>query len=259
MAKMPSDLNKMQLVRDMLFAPKQYRLDDRFVIRDGRRHPTAVVCPGGAYQMVCSYIEGVPVAKKLNALGYSVYIVYYRTKEKALFPAPQDDLAQAIRDVFARKDQDLLKLNHYSIWGSSAGGHLVATFGTVQMGYAHYQLPKPAALVLSYPVISMRKELTHVLTHDTLLGKDAQPEAEALTSVDEQITSDFPPTYLWCGEADQDVSPENTQRMAEALKREGIPCRCEIFPGVGHGVGPGTGTAAQGWIDRAVKFIQEQK
>ncbi len=61
------------------------------------------------------------------------------------------------------------------------------------------------------------------------------------------------------GEADQDVSPENTRRMAAALKREGIPCRCETFPGVGHGVGPGTGTAAQGWIDRAVKFIQEQK
>ncbi len=115
MAKMPSDLNKMQLFRDMLFAPKQYRLDDRFVIHDGNRHPVAVVCPGGAYQMVCSYIEGVPVAKKLNALGYSVYIVYYRTKDKALFPAPQDDLARAIRNVFARKDQDLLKLNHYSI------------------------------------------------------------------------------------------------------------------------------------------------
>ncbi len=258
MAKMPVDLNKRQLIRDLLFAPKQYKLDDRFVLRDGKRHPVAVVCPGGAYQMVCSYIEGVPLAKKLNEKGYSVYIVYYRTKDKALFPAPLDDLAQAIRDVFARKETDLLDLEHYSIWGSSAGGHLTACFGREDLGYAHYGLPKPAALVLSYPVISMRKELTHMLTHDTLLGKDASPDAEALTSVDEHVTEAYPATYLWCGEADRDVSPENAKRMAAALEKAGVSHRMESFPGVGHGVGPGTGTAAQGWIDRALQFLEER-
>lgn len=258
MAKGPVDLNKKQMLRDILFAPKRYKLDDRFVLRDGKRHPVTIVCPGGAYQMVCSYIEGVPIAKKLNAKGYSVYIVYYRTKANALFPSPQDDLAQAVRDVFARKEKDNLDLEGYSIWGFSAGGHLAASFGLADIGYDHYHLPKPTALVLGYPVISMRKELTHMLTHDTLLGKEASEEAEGCLSIDEHVTADYPPTYIWCGEADKAVSPENTKKMAAALEKAGVPYQMETFPGVDHGFGPATGTSAEGWIDHAVNFFEKQ-
>lgn len=39
---------------------------------DGKRHPFAVICSGGAYFMVCSYIEGVPVAKKLVLRLYDI-------------------------------------------------------------------------------------------------------------------------------------------------------------------------------------------
>ena len=98
MSKIPADFNLPQFVRDVL-SPNQYRLDDRFVLRDGKRHPFAILCPGGAYWMVCSYIEGVPIARKLNKAGYSAFILHYRTKEKALYPAPQDDLAMAVKDM----------------------------------------------------------------------------------------------------------------------------------------------------------------
>ena len=54
------------------------------------------------------------------------------------------------------------------------------------------------------------------------------------------------------------MKPDNTRRMAEALEKAGVPHRCEIFPGVDHGVGPGTDTAAQGWIERAVRFWRQQ-
>lgn len=71
---------------------------------------------------------------------------------------------------------------------------------------------------------------------------------------DGQVSSAYPPTYIWCGDADSTVSPENTRRMAAALENAGVPVCCEIFPGVEHGVGPGTGTAAGGWIDHALDF-----
>ena len=73
------------------------------------------------------------------------------------------------------------------------------------------------------------------------------------------MTADYPPTYLWCGDADQTVSPENTHRMAVALERAGVKLRCEVFSGVDHGVGPGTGTAAEGWMDSAVAFWKESR
>ena len=254
MGKRPVDYDRRQGFRDFFLTRNAYHLDTRFVLWDGKRHPAAIIVPGGAYGMVCSFIEGTPIARKLNEKGISCFIVYYRVKEKARYPAPQDDLARAVREVLSKADHYGIDPAHYSVWGASAGGHLAATFGTETMGYPKYGLPKPEAMVLTYPVISMDPALTHQGTHDHLLGKDAAKEMEELTSVDLRVTAAYPRTYLWCGDADGAVPPENTRRMAKALAAAGVPAQCEIFPGVDHGVGPGTGTAAQGWIDHAVAF-----
>lgn len=258
MTARPVDLDQKQSLKD-IFRPNRYQLDDRFVLRDGKKHPLAVICPGGGYGMVCSFIEGTPLARKLNALGISAFIVYYRVREKARYPQPQDDLAKAVGAILRQAEKYGVETGNYSVWGASAGGHLAASFGTESMGYGKYGLPKPGAIVLSYPVISMRPALTHGDTHDNLLGKHAIRSQEAAASIDEQVTSAYPPCYLWCGEADQTVSPDNTRRMAAALETAGVPFHCEIFPGVDHGVGPGSGTAAEGWIDRAISFWLGQR
>ena len=259
MADKPIDVDVKQAVHDLFLTPNAYRLDDTFVIRDGQRHPFAVLCPGGGYQMVCSFIEGKPLARRLNEQGVSAFIVYYHVKKKARYPGPQEDLARAIREILNKKDEYCLNAEDYSVWGSSAGGHLAASFGTEHMGYPHYGLPRPLALVLAYPVITMEPTLTHMKSHDLLLGKAASRETEEFASVERHVTSDYPPTFLWCGDADQTVSPENTRRMAAALERSSVPVQCHIFPGVGHGVGPGTGTAAEGWIQKALEFWREQR
>lgn len=258
MDSVPADLDQKQVFYD-LHRLNRYRLDDRFVLRDGKTHPFAVVCPGGGYGVICSFIEGTPVARKLNALGISVFIVYYRVRRRARFPHPQDDLARAVREILGRAEEYRLETENYSVWGASAGGHLVASFGTETMGWKKYGLPKPGALVLLYPVISMDPALTHMGTHDNLLGKKATPAMEQATSIEKQVTAAYPPCYLWCGDADKLVSPDNTRRMAAALERAGVPFRCEIFPGIDHGGGPGTGTVAEGWIDRAAAFWRGQK
>lgn len=250
---LPVDADNKQYIRD-LFQPDKCCIDTRFVIRDGKKHPFAVICPGGAYAKVCSYIEGVPFAKKLNEEGISAFIVYYRIKKHAKYPAPQRDLANAVRHIFRNSDRYCLDTDHYSVWGSSAGGHLAASFGTENMGYVKYSLPKPEAMILVYPVISMRKEYTHPETHDNLLGADASPAGELFASVEAHVTDAYPPTYVWAGDADETVQPENTRMMAKALETAGVCHAWDIFPGVGHGVGPGTGTSAEGWIDKAVQF-----
>ncbi len=259
MPTMPVDMDQSQSFRDVFLRPNRYALDDRFVIRDGKTHPFAVICPGGGYSIVCSFIEGTPIARKLNEQGVSAFIVYYRVKKKARFPHPQEDLARAVGEILGKAAEYHVDPDNYSVWGSSAGGHLAASFGTESMGYARYVLPRPTAVVLSYPVISMDPALAHGDTHDNLLGPHATLAMERAASVDEQVTAAYPPAYLWCGDADSTVSPENTKRMAAALEAKGVPYRCEIFPGVEHGVGPGTGTAAEAWIEHAVQFWKEQK
>lgn len=236
---------------------RDYALEDH-VLRDGKKHPFALVCPGGGYEMVCSFVEGMPFVKKLNALGYSAFVLYYRCRENARFPAPQDDLARALRDILSRAGELNLETEGYSVWGSSAGGHLVASFGTESMGYVHYGLPKPGALILTYPVVTMGN-LTHGGSRDNLLGTNPTQEQIDRTSVEKQVRLNYPPTFLWCGDADQTVDPQNSHMLDQALTQNAVPHEFVEYPGVDHGVGLGTGLACEPWFDRAVAFWEAQR
>ena len=224
----------------------------KYLLSDGKEHPFAVICPGGGYSMVCSYVEGLPFAKALNAKGYHAIVVYYRVKRKALYPAPQDDLEHAIREIFSHAGEWKLDTGNWSLWGSSAGGHLAASFCT-----EHRVLPQPNALILTYPVVIM-DEHTHADTRRNLCGVDPDPELFLKLSVDRHIAKDFPPTYVWNGTDDRSVDPINSRALAEALQAAGVPYLHEEFEGVGHGVGLAKNTAAEPWFDHAIHFWGEQ-
>ena len=232
--------------------PNEYFLKT-YLINDGKRHPFAVICPGGGYGMVCSAGEGKPFAQELNKLGYHAFVVYYRVKEKALYPNPQNDLKRAVEEIFSHKDDWKLDTDNWSIWGSSAGGHLVASYCAEKWG-----TPKPSAIILLYPVITMG-EYTHKGSRDNLLGKNASEAMKDKLSAEKHITADYPPTYVWYGTKDDIVDSLNAKMLAEALGRESVPCKIEEYEGIGHGAGLAKGTVAEVWFSHAVDFWQEQK
>ena len=43
----------------------------------------------------------------------------------------------------------------------------------------------------------------------------------------------------------------------EVLKDNDVKVECHIYEGDLHGTGPATGTVAEGWIDKAIKFWRE--
>lgn len=242
--------NRIRRILDESF--KGYYLE-KYILKDGKKHPVAIICPGGGYRRVCSFVEGLPFARVLNAMGYSAVVVHYRCGRKHPYPTPQDDLARAIRHVMARKDRWNLDLECYSLWGSSAGGHLAASFGTDAMGYKKYNLPKPGAIILTYPVVTMG-EKAHGGSRNHLLGEDKSAQRLRFASVEKQITSDYPPTFLWCGLEDHTVDPENSYLLASALADHHVPHRFLPIAGVDHGVGLGEGLPCEGWIEEAVGF-----
>lgn len=240
-----------KVARDF-YHPNDYELVP-YLVRDGQVHPCAIICPGGAYGMVCSYVEGEPFARVLNSMGIHAFVLYYHVREEARYPAPQEDLARAVREIHTRGGEWKVDTENYSVWGSSAGGHLAASFGTENMGYASYALPKPGAMVLIYPVVTMG-ELTHPDTRTHLLGEVPSPQAVAFASVEQHVTAAYPPTFLWCGDSDQTVSPENSRMLRSALENAGVPHQYVEYPGVDHGVGLGEGLVCEGWIQSAVAF-----
>ena len=48
------------------------------------------------------------------------------------------------------------------------------------------------------------------------------------------------------------------QARLNAMAAQGIDTEFHCYPGLGHGFGLGTGTAAEGWLDDAVAFWERQ-
>lgn len=233
------------------FRPNEYALKP-YLIKDGKSHPFAVICPGGGYGMVCTAGEGKPFADELNKMGYHAFVVCYRVKDKARYPNPQQDLRRAIEEIFSHAKEWNLDKENWSIWGSSAGGHLVASYCAENWG-----TPKPTAIVLVYPVITMG-QYTHKGSRDNLLGKNADQDMVEKLSVEKQVSADYPPTFIWYGTADDVVAPLNTKMMAEALAGFSVPCETREYEGIGHGAGLAKGTVAESWFRDAVEFWESQ-
>jgi acetyl esterase/lipase len=213
----------------------------------------ALICPGGGYGMVCSFAEGKPYAEKLNQLGSSAFVLKYRVSKKGRYPAPLEEVARALKYILDNSDALNIEKDGYSIWGSSAGGHLAASFSTEDMGYKKYSLPRPDALILSYPVVTMG-ELTHSGSAKNLLGKNPTPELLKETSVEQHITPQYPPTYLWCGKDDKVVNPQNSVMLDEKLSECGVPHMFHLFDSAEHGCGVAAGLPAEAWFKEAVDF-----
>lgn len=214
----------------------------------------AIIVAGGGYSMVCSFTEGFPIARRMNELGYHAFVVNYRVGKQAVVPNPQDDLAQAIRYIFAQADELNVDPEGYLLGGFSAGGHLAGTMGTKSIGYEHYGLPKPGAMFLAYPVVTMG-EKTNAGTRDNHIGKNNTDAAMVQKySVERNITLDYPPTYVWQCDRDDTVPIENTQMLVAEFEKKGVEHIYKTFNSQKHGWGIATGTAAEGWYDEAVAF-----
>lgn len=232
--------------------PEAHQFLFHFPGRPGAK--SVIICPGGSYSLVWSPGEGYPVAARLNAMGYHAFVVNYRTGAQAQAPNPIDDLAATVRYVHERAGWFQADMTDYAVMGFSAGGHLAGCFGTERLGWRHYGLPRPGAMILCYPVVSMGR-CSEPTTRSCFMGSHlAEADFEARYSVDEQVTPAYPPSFVWQCSGDAVVPIENTKLLDCALTAQGVLHRYETFPGCEHGSGLADGTAAAGWLERAVDF-----
>lgn len=77
------------------------------------------------------------------------------------------------------------------------------------------------------------------------------------TGLDEYSEED-PPTYACVGDRDGIAPWQIMKARLDAMRAVGIPTEFHRYPGLGHGFGLGTGTSAEGWLDDAVAFWEQQ-
>ena len=201
------------------------------------KSPGMIIVPGGAYNYV-SLREGDPLAFKFNTEGYVSFVLYYSTK--TAYPKPMLELAYSIDYLRKNADKYYLDKGKIGIIGFSAGGHLVSSYGYL---YNHDDFKKyinldseaikPNCIISSYPVITMN-EHTHLDTRENITGMD--PYLMELLSVENHITPNYPPTFVWTTEKDNCVNCINSKLFLKALEDNNVVHEYFFYPELDHGL-----------------------
>jgi len=231
-----------------------------------RANGTAVIiCPGGGYVRQSTRREGEQYAHWLSTLGITSFVLTYRQVEFG-HPAPLQDVLRAVRLVRAQAAQYQVDAGRIGVMGSSAGGHLAASAGTLfdhPLGRTGAALDavgaRPDFLLLMYPVIAMDGAAAHAGSRKALLGAAPRPEDVELMSVARQVTARTPPTLLIHTQADTSVPVENSILFYQALTRAKVPAEMVLYEHGAHGMGmrDGLGTAST-WPRRAEEWLRER-
>ena len=184
----------------------------------------AVVNAGGGFAYVGAMHDSFPVALELSKKGYNAFALIYRPGQQTAC----EDLARAISFIYQHSDELEVDTSAYSLWGGSAGARMAALVGAGgPAAYGGSSLSRPAAVITQYTGYSA-------------------------------LSENDPPTYANVGTSDGIANYQTMQKRIDGLKAQGIDAEIEVFDGLPHGYGLGTGMVAEGWIDRAVSFWERQ-
>ena len=203
------------------------------------KRPTVIVCPGGAYAFT-SDREAEPIAMRFNAIGMNAVVVRYSVAP-ARFPTALLEVATAVK--YVRKEGVKYGCDPEKVFtiGFSAGGHLAASYGNfwsrpfvAEAMNCPSELLRPNGQILSYPVITSGP-FAHHDSIKNLLGEQYELE-KANQSLENFVTKDTPPTFVWHTQPDDCVPVENALMLVSALQEIGIKTEFNIFPEGGHGL-----------------------
>lgn len=195
-----------------------------FFFRGRPGAPFAICNAGGAFAYVAAVHDSFPHAMELSKRGYNAFALIYRPGAQTAC----EDLARAITFIFDHAAELRVDTRCYSLWGGSAGARMAAWLGTYgPAAFGGGDLSRPGVVVMQY------------------------------TGLDEYSSGD-PPTFVCVGDSDWIAPWRGMKARVDAMSARGIPTEFHCYPGLGHGFGLGTGTAAEDWLDLAVRFWEQQ-
>lgn len=225
-----------------------------------------VVVPGGGYRGE-AITEGEFIAKKFYDKGYNAFVLSYTNlvyEDTRLMKMPLADISRAITYVRKNADKFHIDTEKVSVCGFSAGGHLCGSIAV------HYNDPeirpigeyegisnKPNAVILSYPVITSG-EFAHKDSICALVGDNPTKDELDYFSLENHVTKDTPPTYIWHTSTDELVPVENSYLFAQACQKNKVAYELHIYYKGAHGYSLANEQWATNDIDINGDYIMNQ-
>lgn len=232
---------------------ERHRLDLYLPKRGDASRPLIVFIHGGGWRQGN---KNGAILIPLMQRGYACAAINYRLSHHAVFPAQIEDCKAAIRWLRAHSSEYGYNGRKIGVWGTSAGGHLVALLGT-SGDVADFET------VGEFNNVSSRVQAvcdffgpTNFLTMDAqaggrgkflhsaadspeskLIGGPIQdrPDETRRASPLEYVSADDPPFYIVHGDADPLVPVEQSRSLKAALDRVGVSATLRVVEGAGHG------------------------
>lgn len=247
-----------QKIADLVYSePKgSPQLLDLYLPQDAGRTPSPVVVwvHGGGWK---NGSKENPRAAFLVGHGYAVASINYRLTDEAQWPAQIDDCRNAVR--WLRKHASTYRLNprKIGVFGSSAGGHLVALMGTLPCPEDESVSSRVQAVcdwfgpsdLLTMPPNNVGHGRTAEDVANSngakLLGQTVRevPDLARQVSAFYNVSPDDPPFLIMHGDLDPGVPLSQSTRLYHKLREAGVYAELEVVEGAGHG-GPHFNTPA---------------
>lgn len=192
------------------------------------------------------------IAKKLVKRGYVVMNVTYRLAPRWTYPAPVEDLQEAVKWMRANAAEKGIDADRIAVFGYSAGGYLAALTGLIE-GPENSRI---RAIVAGGAPSDLTFYPGGDLVPQFLGGTQQQiPERFREASPVNYVTRKSPPMFLYHGTDDQLVRPEHPLAMIAELERNRVRHETYWIKGRDH---IAAFLLPAGSLDAAMDFLDQQ-
>lgn len=211
--------------------------------------PAVLLIYGGNWSSADHRWQMKLLARKIAQRGFVVMSASYRGTPDFRYPAPVEDLREALRWLRSHAAEQRVDPGKIATYGFSAGGHLAALLGTLD--------GPPDVRVQAVVAASAPTDLTLFpggnILPAFLGGTFADiPQVFRQASPVTHLTADDPPVFLYHGTDDKTVSPEHAKVFKTALDRAGVRNELRWVQGRSHA---GTLLCGGATAEAAIDFL----
>jgi len=218
--------------------------------RDVEHFPVALLVHGGGWAENDNRYQMIRIVDQFIRSGFAAFNVAYRLAPQHHFPAPVDDLLEAVTWLKDNEERLHIDLENLVFFGYSAGGHLAELAAMRPMpdgvrlravaagGTPHFMRLDP-----DFPLV--QQFMGHPWQEDPNRYRAATPV--------DSVTQDFPPVFIYHGAKDKLVPQQHVLKWQQRLKQLGVGHEVFWVKGRGH---ISTFLMPREAIEKAIHFLQ---